>query len=143
MDKPRKISGWPVKLSAFIESRRGTPFKWGENDCCLFACDAIAVLTGIDPAAKSFRGKYTTALGAGRLLKKSGGVEGVAAKQCQKHGFDEVPVAFAQRGDVVLIDLPGIGDTLGICTGVSSVFPGEEGLVENPTLLCRKAWRIG
>ena len=30
----------------FIESRKLTSFKWGEHDCCLFACDAALGITG-------------------------------------------------------------------------------------------------
>ncbi len=56
-------------LQEFIEARRGLPFIWGKNDCCLFAADAILLQTNIDTAS-SYRGKYSTSLGAKRAIKK-------------------------------------------------------------------------
>jgi len=137
----RRIHNWPEKLNELIEARRARPFEWGANDCCLFACDVILELTGIDPA-EDLRGKYSTELGAGRLLEKLDGVEGIAAARCAAHGFTEWPnPAFAQRGDVVLRDTPEHGPTLGICVGSRVAFVGPEGLAFVAAGECRRAWR--
>ncbi len=139
-----RLSNWPTLLAAFIESRRSVPFEWGKNDCCLFPCDGILAFTGLDPAAKMFRGKYHDALGAARLLKKHGGVEAVAEMQCAKYGFTECPVPLARRGDLVLCEATADeGPALGLCDGARSVFPGATGMVWHPTLNCRRAWRVG
>jgi len=132
---------WQTKLREFIESRTFSPFAFGVNDCCLFACDAIAAITGVDMAAE-IRG-YTTEAEADAVLAQWGGVEGVAAAMCEKHGAPEIPPAFAQRGDVVLCHLV-TGDTLTIVdTGGRLVGPGKDGLVTVPRKTMRRAWRIG
>lgn len=140
-----RLEHWPRLLADFIESRRKAPFEWGTNDCCLFACDAVHAITGLDPAAKTFRGKYKTAVGAGKILKKHGGVEGVAENVCEKHGFGEITIPFAMRGDVVSCDMTEVGEAaLGICLGAQSAFIGiTDGMRFIPTINCRRAWRIG
>ncbi len=140
----RRLSNWPALHARFLAERRVVPHEWGRQDCCLFVCDGILTTTGIDPAAKLFRGKYRDALGAARLLKKQGGVEAIAVKVCAAHGFAEVPVAMAQRADVVLLDVEDEQrSALGWCDGALSAFPGPDGLVWHKTLNCRRAWAIG
>jgi hypothetical protein len=139
----RRLSNWPGLHARFLSERAALPFEWGKNDCCLFACDGILTTTGLDPAAKIYRGKYHDKLGAARLLRKQGGVERLAARVCKAHGFKGCPVAMARRADIVLFNMPGVGLTLGICDGARSAFVAEGGLVWYPTLQCRRAWRIG
>jgi len=148
----RRKETWPVDLHDFIKSREATPFQWGHHDCCLFACDAIKVVTGIDPAWEVYRGQYDSALTAARLLAASGGVEGIAAMVCESQGFLEINAAYIQRGDVGLVDLDASGNpvapdkadqsALGVCEGGDLVFPGAVGLVRLPVKLVRRAWRI-
>lgn len=144
----RRVQDWPTLLFHLIEARRSTPFAWGRQDCCLFACDGVLAQTGLDPAAGLFRGQYRDALGAARLVRKHGGVGAIAAKVCKALGYPEVPVALAQRGDVVTIDkvgedLPGMRLALGICIGGEAAFPGKNGLVFHPINHCRRAWAVG
>lgn len=127
---------------AFIAEREHEPFSWGRNDCCLFACDAVAQMTGVDMAAPDFRSQYDTALSAHRLLREHGGVEAVAEKQTAAHGFQEVPVSLAQRGDVLLMDTDVAGPALGVCIGAQGAFPGHHSLTFVPVASCRRAWKI-
>ncbi len=64
-----KRSDFAERLHAAVAARRGQPFQWGENDCALFACDLVEAATGVDYAAP-FRGRYRTAAGAARALKR-------------------------------------------------------------------------
>ncbi len=140
----KRVQDWPTLLFHFIEKRRHEPFAWGRQDCCLFACDGILAQTGLDPAAGMFRGKYRDALGAARLVKKHGGVEAIAVKVCARLGYAPVPVLMAQRGDVVLWDVPdAMKCALGVCIGAEAVFPGPDGLVFSEMKICRRAWRVG
>jgi hypothetical protein len=136
----RRSQDWPVKLANFIQSHLHAPFEWGKNDCCLFACDWIALATGIDPAA-DLRGKYDSALSAARVLEPLGGVAGVAKARCWDHGFFEGPVMLAQRGDIVLM-VTDQGPTLGVCVGSRSAFTGAAGIEMYPTYKCAGSWRI-
>lgn len=115
---------WPERLHAFIESRRGKPFVWGENDCALFAADAVIAMTGVDMAA-DLRG-YKTERGALNRIKKAGGMPGFAA------GLTQKKPAFAGRGDIVLVALES-RDTFGVVAGNGSYCgPGANGLEFRP-----------
>lgn len=139
----RRHQDWPNRLERFIASRKDAAFEWGKNDCCLFACDAIAELTGMDPAAPTFRGTYDTALGAARLLNDHGGVEKIAETVTTMHDFAELPTPMlAQRGDLVLVDTESEGPALGICVGAEAAITGPQSLTFIPVGRCRRAWRI-
>lgn len=139
----RRVPNWPATLNAFIDENRARSFCYGEHDCCLFASNGVRALTGLDPAAKVFRGKYRDATGAMRLVRKHGGIEAIAARQCEELGFAEVAVGLAQRGDVVLRDVDSpMKCAMGICCGKMSAFPSTDGLQFLPTAECRRAWRV-
>ncbi len=95
------------------------------------ACDAINVLTGIDPA-REFRGTYHDGIGAltaVRAFLKNNGIAPIADELDRLHlgqlaeviarreGFAEIHPLKAQRGDCVLFDQPNMDYlTLGIVT---------------------------
>lgn len=115
---------WQSALMEFVESRAATPFKWGEQDCALFAADAVLAMTGADFAAE-FRGKYKTQTGAARALAKvaKGGLEA-----CLDAKLEPVDTPFVQRGDVVLF-AGDMGPTLGIYFNGGVFSAGPEGSV--------------
>jgi cell wall-associated NlpC family hydrolase len=133
-----RIDNWPSAFVAAAEKMRGAPFQWGQNDCCIGACDVIAAITGIDPGA-DLRGRYTTALGAARVLKPLGGVEQIAEDRCKANGWAEIPLLMAQRGDIAIIDTEH-GPAVGVCIGATVLFAGG---AERKLNECRRAWRIG
>lgn len=115
---------WPEILAAFIDARRVRAFSWGENDCALFAADAVLGMTGVDLAEK-LRG-YKTASGAARKIKAAGGMRQLASSLTEKHP------GMAQRGDVVLVEIDG-RETFGIVAGNAKwCAPGVDGLVFRP-----------
>jgi len=112
---------WVEVMGEQIEAARDKPFKWGEHDCCLFAANVVLAMTGED-YAKPYRGKYKTAKGAFRLLKKRS-----LADTLTKH-LD--PVEHCNRGDVALISGNIVGqvfDILGICVGMRVALVKEDG----------------
>lgn len=92
---------WTTQLANMIKAATERPFSWGEFDCCLFAADCAVAVCGTDPAAL-YRGRYTTEMGAKRLLKKIHGSLDAAWDAC----FARVNPAFIQRGDVAMYDGP-------------------------------------
>ena len=139
----KRCNNWPGALSLFIAEKRTQPFKWGENDCCLFAADWLTILTGTDPAeALGLRGKYDSAFLAARLLESLGGVAGAAGTYCAARNWPECPICSAGRGDLILYSENG-RDSLGVCLGARSVFVGESGLEFRSTSQCLTAWRVG
>lgn len=137
-----RLPGWEGLLHAFLERKAGVSFTWGATDCCMFSADAVEAITGVDPAA-AFRGRYSTAGGATRALKRygAGSIEATIDTK-----FEAVGRAFARRGDLVLMD-----GMVGVCIGGDAVFVGEEqrdgtgvaGLVRFPRARWSKAWRVG
>lgn len=136
----KRLPNWPELLAGKIDVDRQKPFVWGKNDCCLFAADCVEMITGFD-LAKDYR-SYKTKAGALRMLKKYGGVAGIAEVIAKQHGIPEIPPLNAQRGDVCLFDI-GRGDTLGVVAGEHIFAPGQDGLIGFPILQAVRAWRIG
>lgn len=134
---------WPERLKAAIEDARDLPFAWGTNDCVMFACNVMLEITGVD-FAHEFRGSYDDRRGAMRALQKCAGLglEALADHLAAKHDIAEVPVAFAQRGDVMLLDTP-TGPALGICIGGEVAAPQENAsLAFVPAADARRAWAL-
>ena len=93
-----RLSDWEPRLYAWFDTCATTPHDYGRHDCGLFVAGGVAAMTGFDFAAP-FRGRYSTALGATRALRRHGGGD-MAAVLTRALG-DPVPRAFAHRGDIV------------------------------------------
>lgn len=160
----RRKQTWPEDLHAFFEARKGEPFAWGKNDCCIFTADAIAAMTGVDVAAEYRAMSYTTEAAAFAALHTvTGGttVEDAANYAARKYGIKELPsVLFAQRGDLVLFahaagadgDLqeapPAAGSQSQLALGIvyhngrHALFVTPHGLARVAVKNCARAWRI-
>lgn len=121
-----RADNWRTLLADFIEARRERAFEWGSHDCCLFAADWVATVTGRDPA-DPFRQSYSTALGAHRLYSKAGGVANLVRDCLRDSGFVSVPRREANAGDLIVRE-SGHGKCVGIVLGLNSAFVGEDGL---------------
>jgi len=138
---------WPSRLMAAIEAARNRPFSWGGLDCCLFACDCVAAMTGVDPAAE-FRGRYDSSAKARRRLRAfsgGGGLEATVAMLAARHGMAEVRVAQAQRGDLVLIDAPEWPSerrALAVCAGLRLAVMTAGGVDFVAPARGLRAWRV-
>jgi len=149
MMRLERISGWESKLGDFISSRVDSPLAWGKNDCCLFACDSIEVITGTDPA-EWFRGKYSTKEEAYKLLKEfaGGGLIEVVGRLTKEHSMLQLSSPFyAQRGDLVYSEvdvcLGGVMGTLGV-VGMNGMIaiPGKDKLEFLPIEKGHIAWKV-
>lgn len=134
-----RISDWPTAFDAFIESKKLLPFSWGTHDCIMFATAVIEAITGTDPA-RTWRGEYSSALGAARIFKQFGGFEEMIASVASLNGFGEQSIPFAQRGDLVLLNRKW--PTAGICCGRLSAFVGKDSMIFAKTADCQRSWRI-
>jgi hypothetical protein len=142
-----RVESWPEALGAFVRSRAAVPFAWGAHDCCLFAADAIAAITGVD-LAESLRG-YGSALGACRRARAAAGapVPFYGVETWPAHvGLEEMPLLHARRGDVLLCEFRTArraGRALGICLGHTCACAGPAGLTFLSPAHWRRAWRVG
>ena len=145
----RRIEGWEGRLADYIAVARSRVFKYGEFDCCLMLCDAVEVITGVDPAA-ALRGHYATERGAIRTLRRyaGGGITETAEKIAATLGAPEVALSFARRGDIVLFDdretVPsGFDAMLGVCLGREVGVIQLEGLRLLPISRAARSWAVG
>lgn len=140
----RRLSNWPRALDTFIAAHAETPFAWGTNDCIMFASEAIAAITGHDPAAE-WRGRYRSALGAARIFRPWGGFGEMVAAIAEASGYHGQNVLMAQRGDLMLLPTTATGllwPAAGVCLGKVSAFAGPTGLTLRRTVDCNRSWRI-
>lgn len=129
-----RLPDWERRLSAFLA--QPFAFEWGTMDCALFACAAVEAQTGEHPYPE-FPGTYSDRIGAAWALRELGKGT-LEATFGQK--FEEVPPAFARRGDIVM----ATGGAMGVCTGAAARFLSEEGgLTSLPRATFTHAWRIG
>jgi cell wall-associated NlpC family hydrolase len=120
----KRYPDWPERLAQFIESKRTVPFEWGENDCLMFAADAVVAITGEDPTA-AHRGQYQTGEAVYERIREAGGLRHMLALPEKHRGL-------AQRGDIVLADVEGV-ETFGVVAGAGAwCGPGETGVVFRP-----------
>jgi hypothetical protein len=112
-----KPIGWRTALFAVVTDAMGRPFKWGSNDCVTFAAGCIQAQIGIDRLA-AYRGKYTTAAGALRVIKQAGHASLLDMLKAELGEPMDLPKAHV--GDVALLasDAPGgVGWACGIFLG--------------------------
>jgi len=135
----------------FLLARARTGFRWGVNDCALFAADGIRAVTGVD-IASDFRGKYadwTSALALIESLTGGSTVADAAVYCATKHGLKEwadkngkPQPLFARRGDLVVFIAP-TGDLVAGLVHLSGrhiVAVGEGGLYRFPISKALRAW---
>lgn len=136
---------WPRLLAEFVESRRSVPFAWGSNDCCLFAGDWFRTACGVD-FARSFRGRYSTAIGAMLAARRAGiaadddlfGVLGWPALA----GLEEIDPRQAGRGDIAAVRIDNRMLALGVFTGAAIAGSGASGVEFYHRDKVVRAWRI-
>lgn len=138
-----RISNWPGALVLFLQEKEHAKFQWGENDCCLFTCDWIAILTGEYPeVARSLRGTYHSHAEAVQVLTTLGGVEAIAAQYAASKGWQQLGnPRQAQRGDIAAVRTQQ-GVALGVVVGWRVAHPGTDGLVWTTLDEALSVWRI-
>jgi len=130
--------GWERHLAEAISAARDRPFRWGRHDCATFAFDLRRAIAGGHDVAALWRGRYTTARGAVRVMRRLGW-QSLEAVGRDLLGEPLASVALAQRGDLVLADT-GLG--FGVCLGARAAGIAPSGLVLVPITACALAWRV-
>lgn len=134
-----KADGWIDRLDEVVKRGHVAPFVWGVHDCALAAADAVHAQTGIDFAAE-FRGHYDS---------QETGLALIRAKGFDNHAdfaasvLPEIPVAFAQIGDVAAVDFGVHGITLMIVAGHRLIGPMPHMAGNLPLLKASRAFAVG
>ena len=87
-------------MDAFLEAAAGRALDWGAWDCLLIPSD-WAIVSGHSDLAGEWRGRYSTALGAARIVSRHGGLQALSAMAAARAGL---PMTSAPRlGDIGLM----------------------------------------
>jgi len=142
----RRHVNWQQRLSDVVREHREQPFDFETLNCLFWAFKGIEAVIDIDFMA-DYAGKSETLLMGKKALKEVDGCETVQEVLIKKLGGELQPIAFARPGDIVFLnesiygfhiqqELRIFGPTPGICyaNGMNSLFLGETGLVEAPTI---------
>jgi hypothetical protein len=128
---PRLVD-WEPRLAGYLATALADIPALGEVPCARFAAGAVEAQTGVDHYAP-FRGKYHTANGAARALRKigAGDLESTFDRYLTAHPAP----AFAQRGDIVFN-----GVAVGVCVGSDALFIADGEVTRLPRSEWVKAW---
>ena len=134
-----KREDWRSSLSEYLESKRNDYFKYGVNDCALFAAGAIEAMTGED-IAKEYRGKYSTYIGGLRKVRVDGYKFHYSIFEDK---LTEIPVSFASFGDIGFYktELDGVY-SVGVVLGHKSAVITDTGFSLIDTTDLYKTFRI-
>lgn len=135
MGQVMRRKGWEGALSRLIEDARERPFAWGSHDCATWAADCVMAVTGRD-LGQDWRGRYRTARGAARMLRRAG-FSAIADAASVRLGQPLPSPLLAQRGDVVTD-----GAAMGVCIGATAAFLSPDGLAFRPLAACAAGWRV-
>lgn len=115
-------------FTTFWRGREHMPFAWGSNDCATYPAD-LGVAAGLGDFLEGLRG-YDSALGAASVLQGAGYAD---LKELADDRLDEVldddgepNKAFAQTGDIALIEVP---EQSGLFRFTYAVFKADGGLM--------------
>lgn len=101
-----RVPNWDLRLLQWAESMNGKPFAWGETDCGSLVRSAMQNIYGVD--AFGGVGRYSTRAAALKRQSETGGVYAALTAA----GWSEIPLPFAQQGDVLIHPgdgMPGAG----------------------------------
>jgi hypothetical protein len=132
---------WEQRLSDYIRSIARTPHEYGSHDCMFHPGKAATAVTGKD-YLRGHRNKYNSQAKAVRHLRAKGFDSPEAMLDSL---FDECPIGFAQRGDIVLTPANDENgwDIPGVVVGDVAMCVSTQGLVAEPRARWLKAWKVG
>lgn len=132
-----------AEIDRAIEEWTATQFKWGVSDCMLSIMDIVQRARGYDPAC-AFRGRYTSAIGAARVLRPFGGLANALQAVAEECGWCEIDPAQGLVGDVGLVRSASL-PRAGAIKAATNRWMGRrepDGVTVLTDLQIVKAWRI-
>lgn len=111
----------------------GSRFRWGSNDCVLFANGATIAMSGRD-RVKEAGLKWDGVRDALEIVEAKGGLRSAVSEF-----LTEIEPSKAMRGDWVLV-AGRDGDLVTVCEGETLVAPSDKGLIRFPRAHAITAW---
>ena len=150
-DHAKRRDDWVTRFRATIGEWQHKDFKWGETDCFCFAGAVCKALVGYDPM-DGVKGVYGSEKAAKQVLY--GGATLADDKFYQEDGIEGFwsywlgepkPVGLAQRGDIVLCELPDKTTLTGVMSEDGKriwAMCHPKGMVQLPSKWGVKAWSV-
>lgn len=133
-----RLTDWRPRLQAWLSATAGLPYRPGTHDCILFAGGARGAMTGSDPMA-GWAGRYAT-IEEGLALARAHGCDDPFAHVVA--GLEEVPVAYAQVGDIAALEGVDGRPGLGVVIGERIATVGLRGRELAPLMSALRVWRV-
>ena len=121
-------------LIAYASEAGTRPFRPGRHDCALFAAGWVKLATGRD-LARGWRSTYRSLKRGQQLLEEAGFADHVALAAAH---LPEIAPAFAQIGDLAVLDDPAFG----IVAGEMIYCLKPQGLGLIPRSAMRRAFQV-
>ena len=135
-----RLENWPARLMDTISAASERRFSGGENDCFTFCLEVIEAITGENVAKDRCPcSYYKTAKAAIKQIKRQGFS---SIEDMWNSVATPIEVAFAQRGDLVLIEVGQQLPATGVVVDNRAVFLAPEGITYREVADAQKAWRI-
>jgi hypothetical protein len=142
----RRHKDWQQRLSDVVREHQEKPFDFKTLNCLFWAFKGIKAVIDYDNMP-DYDGRSNSILDGKRALKQVDDCDTVQEVLAKRLGQELQHIAFARPGDIVFLndklgdfdvqqELKLFGPTPGICygNGMNSLFLGETGLVELPTI---------
>lgn len=132
-------------LAAFLDTMAASPFEDGAADCGLTVADWVMVATDCPDPAHDVRGRYRTALGRERMVRRAGGLVALVERCANRASLPETDSPFSNDIGVIRV---GDQTLAGICLGtgwagcVRWALKTREGLSVVPSDEVLRAWRV-
>lgn len=127
-----RLHNWDLSLAQFLKDSAEKEFAWGTWDCCRFVNEAIKCVSGIDYFTH-VKGRYTTEIGAQRLIKR---IAGKGLYEAFRTLLNEPkPLLLANRGDIAVVHQNGYEIAVVIFNGYWAVTEnGLENIIPDTVL---------
>ncbi len=126
-------------VSSVIDAEMAKPYTFGTADCFFFGCRVADALDTNLNLAETFTGRYRSARGAQRALRKEGHTSLVGLFSGH---LDACPPAQARIGDLAVIVLSD-GEHVGVCVGQKFITKTARGQSFHDMATVSAAFRAG
>ena len=113
------------------------PFTWGVLDCCQFAAKVAEKITGTD-YSKGFL--YASEDAAEEIINSADGLENLITEILKS---ESVSVDFLKVGDPVLLNIPVMGNMIGVFNGNDAIIKLKQRAVLIQRSRISKGWNLG
>lgn len=132
-----RLKDWETRFDRFLNEYSKKEFGWGTADCCIFACDAVEALSGINPYPY-FPADYNSEEEAVKAVKGFAYLDefgdaliATVELMSEYFGLEEIEPGYLKKGDIVLAHAQPLNQPVcGVYVGTGKIaFMSKNGLI--------------